>query len=475
VHNRPNNSILILDDDSLLTIFCFCRLVVWEKEGAPAHRILEGGEWACERWWYKLVHVCQRWRYLILGSASHLGLSLVCAHATPVADMLATSPHPSHLPLIIDHLDEKHDITAELEEGILHALQHCNRVRRIRLRMSVPNLQKFVVAIDNDFPLLEYLYIVPMAKDNTSITLPGKFQAPRLRHLILENFSLPIGSPLLTGAIGLVTLSLNNIPPSSYFQPDDLIHRVSLMPQLETLGLYFSRPTLTLDIERLPLDMPIVTHISLPNLRWLGFVGASTYLEVILHRITTPVLEKLQIRFFRWLTSPVPHLSQFMSSTESLRFSSINLAFSKKNFTLRVYPREGANVFAYTLWLRVDSCQLDRQVASVAQVLNTLRTALSAVEYLTLGHDEKEHEEAQPTQWRELLRSLYNLKTLRVPNSLVGQLSRCLRSDDMEPPMELLPELKVLEYTATDDASDSFASFIDARKNTGHPVALVRC
>jgi len=473
-HNRPNNALIHnLDDDSLLTIFSFCRPVVWEKEGIPAPRFLEGGEWTRERWWYKLVHVCQRWRYLILGSPSHLGLSLVCAHTTPVADMLKSSPHLSHLPLIIDHLDEKRDVTAESKEGILLALRHRDRVRRIRLRMSIPNLQKLLMAIDDEFPLLEHLYIMPMVRNNTSIILPGTFQAPHLRHLILESFALPIGSPVLTTAVGLVTLSLNNIPLSSYFHPNDLIHVVSLMPQLETLGVHFSRPP-TLDIERLPLHMPIMTHVTLPNLRWFGFMGASAYLEAVLPRITTPLLEKLQIAFFHQLTPPVLHLSQFISSTESLRFNSINLTFFKEYITLRVYPREGADMFAYALWLKIYSDQLDRQVASVARILNALKTALSTVEYLTLKHDTGSHEEAHRTQWRELLRSLGNLETLRVPDSLVGELSRCLGPDDTEPPTELLPELKVLEYTATNDASDAFASFIDTRKNAGHPVALVR-
>ena len=472
-HNKPNDTLIhILDDDSLLNIFCFCRPVVWDKEGAPAPRILEGGEWTRERWWYKLVHVCQRWRYLILGSASHLDLSLVCPRATPVAGMLGNSPHLSHLPLIIDYLDERHDATTELE-GILFALRHRDRVRRIRLRMSVPNLQKLVVAIDDEFPLLEYLYITPVAQDNTSLTLSGTFQAPHLRHLILENFALPIGSPLLTTAVGLVTLSLNNVPLSSYFHPNDLIHRVSLMPQLETLGIYPSCPIPALDIERLPLRMPIKTHVTLPNLRWFGFMGASAYLEVILPRITTPLLEKLQIEIFPQPTSPVTHLSQFMSSTESLRFNSINLAFYKKHFTLRVYPREGANMFSYALWLQIHSNQPDGQVASAARILNTLSTALSTAEHLTLKRDAESHEEAHPMQWRELLMSLGNLKTLRVSDGLVGEVSRYLRSDDTEPPMELLPELKVLEYTATDDTGDAFASFIDARKNAGHPVALV--
>jgi len=472
-HNRSNNALIhILDDDSLLNIFSFCRPVVWEKEGVPAPRFLEGGEWTRERWWYKLVYVCQRWRYLILGSASHLGLSLVCVHATPVSDILENLPHLSHLPLTIDHLDEKRDVTAESREGILLALKHRGRVHRIRLRMSIPNLKKLVVAMDGEFPLLEHLYIMPTARNNTGITLPGTFQAPRLRHLILGNFALPIGSPVLTRAVGLVTLSLNYIPLSSYFHPNDLIRGISFMPQLETLGLQFSCPP-TLGIERSPLHMPITTHVTLPNLRWFGFMGASAYLEAILPRITTPLLEKLQITFFHQLTPPVLHLSPFISSSESLRFRSINLTFYKECFMLWAYPHEGANMFGYALRLEVYTCQLDRQVASAARIFNTLRTPLSTVEYLTLERDAGWYEEAHRTQWHELLRSLDNLKTLRVLDSLVGELSRCLQPDDMEQPMELLPELKVLEYTATNNASDKFASFIDARKNNDHPIALV--
>ena len=159
---------------------------------ASAPRIPEGGEWTRQRWWYKLVHVCQRWRYLILRSTSYLGLSLVCAYATPVADMPANSPHMSHLPLTIDHLDEIHHVTTEVEDGILLVPQQRDRVRRIRLRMSVLNLQKLVVAIHGEFPLLESLYITPMPKNDTSITLPETFRATHLRHLIMENLSLPL-------------------------------------------------------------------------------------------------------------------------------------------------------------------------------------------------------------------------------------------------------------------------------------------
>jgi len=48
----------ILDDDSLLNIFNFCHPVMVDEDAANYHCILQGGEWDCERWWYKLVKVC---------------------------------------------------------------------------------------------------------------------------------------------------------------------------------------------------------------------------------------------------------------------------------------------------------------------------------------------------------------------------------------------------------------------------------
>jgi hypothetical protein len=38
--------------------------------------------------------------------------------------------------------------------------------------------------------------------------------------------------------------------------------------------------------------------------------------------------------------------------------------------------------------------------------------------------------------------------------------------------MELLPELKLLEYNAVRVASNSFDAFINARNNAGHSVVL---
>jgi hypothetical protein len=135
--------------------------------------------------------------------------------------MLAHSPP---LPLILDYLDN-HDLTPKDEEGILLALQHHDRVRRIRLEIPALNSQNIVIVIDEEFPVLEHLFIAPtdFKSLDTGLILPNTFRAPQLRHLTLMGFAFPIGSPLLTSTVGLVTLSLLSLPSSSYFHPNELI------------------------------------------------------------------------------------------------------------------------------------------------------------------------------------------------------------------------------------------------------------
>ena len=474
--NRPHiPSIHILDDDSLLRIFFFCRLVIFEEIEDHGLNHLQLIEHTHGRWWHKLTHVCRRWRYLVFASASHLGLCLVCTYGTPVADMLAYSPP---LPLAIEYLYRAGEISAEDEEGIILALQHRDRVRRIRIEIPTPNLQNVLLTMDNEFPMLDYLLIWPMIKHNMSLVLPKTFQAPHLRHLLLSNFAIPIRSPLLTTAVGLTTLFLGWFDPSAYFRPNDLLQGLSLMPQLEALWICFHSPVPNREVEMQLTDTPTMTHITLPNLRRFAFKGVSAYLEALLPRMTTPLLEKLEILFFNQLTFSFTHLPQFISARENMRFHSSSFWFTSERLIIDVYPDR----WGTTSSLRVDvSCaHLDGQVASAAQIYDTLRTAFSAVEHITLQYRsgftplEDRENAADRTHWRELLRSFGNVKTLDVvDNDLVMPVSDCLRPDFEESPMELLPELKELHYIPSENPGDVFTSFIDARKKAGHPVILI--
>jgi hypothetical protein len=86
----------------------------------------------------------------------------------------------------------------------------------------------------------------------------------------------------------------------------------------------------------------------------------------------------------------------------------------------------------------------------------------------------EEHNEVDRARWHKLLRLFSNVKTLRIALGLVEELSRCLELDDGELPSELLPKLQELTYSESGNTGDAFASFIDARRNAGHPVVLTR-
>ena len=387
--------------------------------------------------------------------------------------------HSPPLPLVIDYqLDEDDDISAEDEEHAILALKQYDRVRRVRFMLPDTSLQKLIVAMDGEYPILEYLIIWHLGEKSSTLMLPETLQAPHLRHLVLFGFSLPIGSRSLTTAVGLVTFVLIMGHPSTYFHPNTLLQWLSFMPQLENLAVGFSLAVPSRDVEKQFTHTPtIMTAVTLPNLRSFGFRGVGTCLEAFLHRITTPRLEKLRIYILNQLTFSVPRLLQFVSTTDNLRFKIAKFTFADTELDLKVYPHEEAK--AYALSIFVNSRHLDWQVSSAAQISNSLGPTFSAVENLTLGHSvhnrsSEEHNETDPTDWRKLLISFRNVKTLRIAEGLVKELSRCLELDDGELPSELLPELQELTYVGSGSTGDKFTSFIDARQDAGRSITLIR-
>ena len=442
-------------------------------EDQDVNAYLWGGDdgWTSEHWWYMLAHVCQRWRKVLLGLASYLGPSLVRTNGTPVADLLAHSPP---FPLVIDH--RSCDITTEDEEGIILSLKQRDRVRRVRLDLPVTSLQKIVVAIKEEYPILEYLLIGPENSDIAILIFPETLQAPHLRHIVLCGFTLPMGSRLLTTAMGLVTLCLYIDRPSSYFYPNTLLQWLSFMPQLETLIVFFLLPLRDHDAVRQLTHTLIIMPVTLPNLHRFTFKGVSSYLEALLHRITTPRLEKFEVTFFNQLTFFVPHLLQFKNPTANLRFDAVRFNFSDDGVGVAFALGEYFDMFIVAII--VECWHLDWQVSSVAQIFNSPGQLFSAVGHLSLNHGEhslstEEHNEVERAEWRRLLSPFSNVKTLQIGDGLVEELSRSLQPEDGEHPSELLPELQELRHSGSGDTDGAFTSFISARQNTGRPVSLV--
>ena len=353
-----------LNDHVLLNVFYLYRLNIpdeYDEEGNI------NANWASHRWWYKLAQVCQRWRHLILASPSRLGLHLLCTHGVPIANMLAHSPQ---LPLAICYDDLDRETTEEDDDGISLALRHSDCVHYISFFLPSPKLWKFITIMDEEFPILERMYIWSRTEGDISLVLPRTFQAPHLRHFALWSIALPIGSPLLTTTVGLVTLMLTEIPPFAYFSPNHLLTWLSLMPQLENLWIRFYSPLPNHEVERQSLNTPFMTQITLPNLRQFVFRGVSAYLERLLARIRARLLTELEIVLFNQLTYTVPRLSQFMATLEALSFDRIQLAFCNDSAEFKTVQLEerGGHSFSIKVMCR----HLDWQVSSAIQILTAL-------------------------------------------------------------------------------------------------------
>ena len=250
--------------------------------------------------------------------------------------MLAHSPP---FPLFINHNPESRDPTAEDEEGIMLALQHRDRVRRIRLQVPIQSLHNLITAIDGKFPVLEYLHIAPPTEHNTHLLLSPTFEAPHLRHLWLDHFTSPLGSLFFTTAIGLVSLVLRWIDPTTYPgypRLDHLLQPLSHLPHLESLQIGFSSPGPDSDIEGQLPHRPVVTHVVLSKLRQFRFWGSNAFLEALLSQMSAPLLETLSVHFFDLSSYAVTHLRTFMTATEDLRFHNVKFLFSQRGCHVRI-------------------------------------------------------------------------------------------------------------------------------------------
>jgi hypothetical protein len=396
--------------------------------------------------------------------------------------MLAHSPP---LPLVINYTEDVPGIAVEDEEGATLALKKRHRIRRVRLFMPFVTRQKLFAVIEGDYPVLEDLIIWSWTRDDmTLVMFPETFHAPHLRHLALVGFTLPIGSRLLTTAVRLVTLCLVISHPSVYFPPNTLLQWLSFMPQLETLNIKFLFLP-NRDEERQLTHPPVMTPVTLPNLHDFSFQGHSTYLDALVLRIT-PCPEKLYICFPNQRTFPVPRLLRFMNTTWNLNFESTKFKFSRFRASMVVYPRGEAE--KYALSVIVSGGELDWLVSYMAQISNLFSQIFSGVEHLALELEDEEdnwtseeplleYNGLHRIEWRQLLSSFRNVKTLRIANVFVKGVSHCLGLDGGGLPLDLLPELQEFTYSGRGKSGyvPVLTSFIDARQKAGRPITLTRC
>jgi hypothetical protein len=196
-----------LPDEILLEIFDYYRQS-FEHEFDPQL-------WHRKSGWFNLVHVCQKWRRIVLASPSRLHLRLHFTERSPPVTLLT---HLTFLPVIIDYYTEDWD--SSMKDHMLSGFKYPDRVCEIRLEGSDAGFDALTSAMDCPFPALEYLEF--NFEYTTELEFPATFlrySAPRLQRLELSGMSLTSLPELLSYTTALVYLSLYLDTDDDYCRP----------------------------------------------------------------------------------------------------------------------------------------------------------------------------------------------------------------------------------------------------------------
>ena len=450
----------MLNYDALLNIFNHYRLE--DVDG-----------WNLRLVWYKLAHVCRRWRYLIYDSSSLLDIYLLLTNGSTTLESLA---HLPPLPLVIDYVNMTNTWVRQDELGIFTGLQQYGRVRRIFLQIPSPHLGICLAAMNDLYLSLENLSLSSTTEEGTNLVLPSTFRAPNLRYLALQGVGFPTELPLITCFTALVSLTLTRIPAPYYFHPGHLVTQLRGLLHLEELSIGFAVPIPLPSAEgkMLPAPMPRVT---LPTLKRLMFRGVAVYLENLVAQINTPLLEQLTVTLFFELEFILLALTKFIITTGGLRCLSAKVLFKKEGVS--IVTNSGKSLSRGGLTINVDCEHLDWQIDAATQCCRSLEQVLSAVEELTLDLDEIRmpsnwDDSVDSTLWHGLLLPFKGVKKLQIGLPITLELSDALKPDAAELALNLLPELQELEVQLeVNDAKKAFSTFIETRELEGRPVELV--
>ena len=383
---------------------------------------------------------------------------------------IGTLSHLPPLPLVI-HCSDRTETVARKDEDHIHlGLQQHGRVRRVFLQAPSSTLRIWLEPMNKLFPRLEDLSLLSTTVEETNLMLPGTFQAPDLRRLLLHGISLPKRSLLLSSAIALSTLSITHIGASFYIPPGHLVTQLQGLLLLEELSIGFVFPIpLPSSEEQLP-----TSPVRLPALRRLTYRGEDVYFDNLVALINAPLLEQLTLIYFFEPTFSLVNLTEFIHRTEGFGCLAAKVSFNKDGASI-YYEQQSVR----KLSLRVNCEPLDWQIDSATQVCNALGNVLSAVEELTIDLNEdwmpSDWENTLDSMvWHELLLPFIGVKKLHIGFLLTFELSQALDAAAGGLVLELLPELQKLEVRLEiDDAKKVFSAFIETRESVGHPVHLL--
>ena len=465
----------MLPDDVLLEIFDFCCFCMDEYVARELYLAYWDSKAANEdiEAWQSLAHVCRRWRSIIFGSPRRLNLELVCTAKTSARHMLDIWPA---FPVLIRENECREGI-----DNIISLLKHRDRVRQINL-MEVPSstLEKVWAAMQEPFPELAHLLLWSDDYRTAPVFLDSFLggSAPLLRFLWLDHIPFPSLPKLLLSATHLVDLYLRYIPHSGYISPEALVTALSTLTSFKSLWLTFQSPQSHPDQEN--QRPPPLTRLVLPVLALLRFEGVSEYLEDLVARIDTPLLDRLDITFFNQVVFNTPQLAQFISLTPmSKALAKAHIVYEPLSARVKLSSRTSD---FFELKVGTLCTELDWQVSSLEQVCTSSLPPLSVLEELYIYEKSNywrpnwQDSNIENTLWLELLYRFTAVKDLYLSENVAPYIMSALRELVGDRTTEVLPTLQNiwLEGQPSEPVQETIGQFIAARQGSSHSIVITR-
>ena len=430
--------------------------------------------------WGDLVHVCRRWRRIVLTFPGYLDVRLMCKSKKDVQAMLDIWPAlPLHFRAIL--YENETDISA---------LEHRDRMAGIYLgRFDCSQLKKCMALMQEPFPVLKSLNLSSWADAKMMLVITDTFlggSAPLLQSIRLEGIRFPSLPKLLSSTSDLVELNLRYFPLTGegHIPLDAMTTCLSSLIKLRSHAITFLRQTpFPYPTDQRP---PSSARAVLPALTFLWLEGPHKYLEDLVDRVDAPLLTSGNLEFYDEPMFDNPRVPQFIHRTEMFNLlgeievhvcrgytlcrtgidASFHSSIGPAKFSLS-FPCSGFP--AHCASMKRICAQWPPLVVSHVEVLNLYDDFYQGIQWL---------EAVMVTPWLVFLRPFTTVQTLRlhgraeVPPHVVYMLGPL----EGGCAMEVLPALHTIELHCSEQGRSKalrlLRPFLVAREESECPVVV---
>jgi F-box-like len=259
--------------------------------------------------WFKLTHVCRKWRAIMFASTSRLDLGITVGPKKP--DHIKTIPSEP-FPIFVRYYDCGRDMTSSALWQLRAALKQQDRVREIYFEGPSDWFDELFRNTNCSFPILESPSFETKFLEDVKIPdtfLGGSYL--HLRHLKLERIFLTSISRFLLSTSALTDLSLRTDTAFGASPETSLLTCLQGMPCLCRLSLSMADSPLEIPSQHSTLK-DIVT---LSKLTSFHYAGHGVFFDAIVAGLSAPSLRDLNMQFCIEIMSLTVHPLRFINET----------------------------------------------------------------------------------------------------------------------------------------------------------------